>query len=182
MKWQDIQGWFSEGDAQFVRKICSGVKNGVVVELGFFGGRCTAVMAPICKANNVIYHAIDNCVGDDIRDPATKMQRKRDMKKVFEDNMKQLHLLDYLHTHVVDSTASATMFGDESVDFCFVDASHTSDGVKRDINAWWPKIKHGGVLGGHDYRWPSVRIVLDTLVKENNLSLVAKDNCWKITK
>ena len=75
MKWDQIEGWFSAIDAQFVRKICNDTHDGIIVELGFYGGRCTAAIAPICRTNNNIYYAIDNCKGGDISDPATKAHR-----------------------------------------------------------------------------------------------------------
>lgn len=37
------------------------------------------------------------------------------------------------------------------VDFVFIDADHTYDGVIEDINIWSPKVKKGGWLIGHDY-------------------------------
>lgn len=182
MTWDKIEGWFSGLDAQFVEKICKTIHDGIVVELGFYAGKSTAVMAPICKANNNVYHAVDNCKGTDSRDPATKAQQSRNMRQIFENNMRGLQLWDYLNVHIVDSAESATMFDDESVDFCFVDASHRAEDVKRDIEAWWPKIKLGGVLAGHDYRWPSVKKIVNTFVQFHRLNFVAKDNCWKITK
>ncbi len=42
-------------------------------------------------------------------------------------------------------------FPDEYFDFVFIDADHTYEGCKRDILDWYPKIKRGGVLCGHDY-------------------------------
>lgn len=182
MKWDQIEGWFSGADSQFVLNICKNIHNGIVVELGFFAGRCTAAIAPICKTNNNEYHAIDNCKGANPRDPATKEQQSRNMKQVFETNMKSLHLLEYLQIHIMDSAVSAQMFSDEEVDFCFVDASHNAEDVKGDIEAWWPKIKPGGTLGGHDYTWGSVRGVVNDFAKAHNLSLISDQNCWKIIK
>lgn len=40
---------------------------------------------------------------------------------------------------------------DESLDFVFVDATHTYNAVKEDISLWLPKIKKDGMLCGHDY-------------------------------
>ena len=37
-----------------------------------------------------------------------------------------------------------------SLDFVFIDADHSYAGVKRDIIEWWPKVKIGGTMIGHD--------------------------------
>jgi predicted O-methyltransferase YrrM len=182
MGWDKIEGWFDHNDAQFVKNICSTIHDGIVVELGFFAGRCTAAMAPICKINDNEYYAIDNCKGANPRDPATKAQQSRNMKEVFETNMRGLGIWDYLQVHEIDSAASSQLFGDGEVDFCFVDASHVAEDVKRDIEAWWPKIKPGGTLGGHDYSWGSVRGVTNKFAQENGLKLVVDGNCWKVCK
>jgi hypothetical protein len=40
---------------------------------------------------------------------------------------------------------------DESLDYIYVDARHDFLGVYTDLVEWWPKLKHGGILAGHDY-------------------------------
>lgn len=182
MKWQDIEGWFSEADAQFVKEICKDIHDGIVVELGFFAGRCTAALAPVCKNNHNTYWAVDNCIGGSERDPATKAQKSRDMEKVFNINMENSELLAYINIQIIDSVEFSQMFEDKRVDFCFVDASHVAEDVKKDIEAWWPKIKPGGVLGGHDYSWGSVCGVTNAFAKEHGLDLVVSGNCWKMKK
>lgn len=39
----------------------------------------------------------------------------------------------------------------ESVDFIYVDARHDYKGTLEDLQFWWPKLKYGGIMGGHDY-------------------------------
>jgi hypothetical protein len=33
----------------------------------------------------------------------------------------------------------------------YIDGLHDYGSVKQDIAAWWPKVKVGGFIGGHDY-------------------------------
>lgn len=40
---------------------------------------------------------------------------------------------------------------DNSVDFIYVDARHDYCGVMEDITAWYPKLRSGGLMAGHDY-------------------------------
>lgn len=39
----------------------------------------------------------------------------------------------------------------ESLDFVYLDARHDAPSVAADCRAWWPAIRPGGVLAGHDY-------------------------------
>lgn len=50
-----------------------------------------------------------------------------------------------------DSRDAASMVPDGSLDFVFIDADHSYEGVRGDIRAWLPKLRGDGVLGGHDY-------------------------------
>jgi hypothetical protein len=49
------------------------------------------------------------------------------------------------------SAEAIHFFNDSSLDFVYIDALHTYDGVISDINLWLPKIKDNGFIGGHDY-------------------------------
>jgi len=49
------------------------------------------------------------------------------------------------------SEVGSKLFPDESLDFAYIDANHAYHFVKEDIALWWPKVKKGGWLCGHDY-------------------------------
>lgn len=51
-----------------------------------------------------------------------------------------------------ESIEVSKCFDDEYFDFIYIDANHTYESTKQDIEEWYPKLKKGGVFAGHDYR------------------------------
>jgi hypothetical protein len=49
------------------------------------------------------------------------------------------------------SVEAATRVPDRSLDFVYLDANHTYEGLWADLEAWVPKVKVGGLIAGHDY-------------------------------
>lgn len=83
-----------------------------------------------------------------------------------------------------DSTAAAALVPNASCDFVFIDADHSYEGVARDIAAWTPKVRPGGILSGHDYcppgkytarGWPGVVRAVDEAVERNGWTLSLGD-------
>lgn len=55
-------------------------------------------------------------------------------------------------------------FGDNLFDLVYVDGyAHTGEAGGGTIVDWWPKVRPGGVFGGHDYstEWPKVQAAVD---------------------
>lgn len=42
-------------------------------------------------------------------------------------------------------------FPDLSLDFVYLDARHDRASVLQDLQTYWPKVRHGGIMAGHDY-------------------------------
>lgn len=45
----------------------------------------------------------------------------------------------------------AKTFADGALDFVYIDADHDYEHCKQDIEAWFPKVRHGGLVAGHDF-------------------------------
>lgn len=70
------------------------------------------------------------------------------------------------------SEDAARDFHDGFFDLVFVDGDHTYNGVKADLNSWWPKIKSGGILCGDDWRsFEGVRAAVNEFAERNALHL-----------
>jgi hypothetical protein len=46
---------------------------------------------------------------------------------------------------------AASQFADGALDFVYLDANHSYLAVRDDLHAWYPKLRAGGLLAGHDY-------------------------------
>lgn len=76
---------------------------------------------------------------------------------------------------------------DNSLGWVYIDANHSEASVREDIAAWWPKIRSGGMLCGHDYttQFPWVHVIpaVDDFVAKNNLKLhVMQCTSWAVMK
>lgn len=49
------------------------------------------------------------------------------------------------------SIEAAGRVPDHSLDFVYIDARHDYDSVSEDLEAWFPKVRPGGIVAGHDY-------------------------------
>lgn len=72
----------------------------------------------------------------------------------------------------MDTVEASSYVEDNSIDFVFIDADHTYEGVRRDIQAWMPKIKESGFICGHDIHIEGV----ERAVQEELLGYIELDN------
>jgi hypothetical protein len=90
----------------------------------------------------------------------------------------------------LDSVDAARTFRDGTLDFVFIDADHSYPAVVADIEAWWPKVKPGGILSGHDYgkkkeelRGFGVLRAVDEFVEREGLELdLGRNSTWFVRR
>ena len=73
------------------------------------------------------------------------------------------------------SPSAAESFEDESLDFVYIDALHDYESVLADIKGWFPKVRTGGIIAGHDYRmssWPGVVTAVEEFAEEEGLEIL----------
>jgi tetratricopeptide (TPR) repeat protein len=94
---------------------------------------------------------------------------------------------DRIVIHKMDSLKAADMFRDGYFDWIYIDADHSFEGCQRDLNAWYPKLRSGGIFAGHDYVDESsyignfgVKSAVDEFVAAHNLKVyITKEPTWK---
>lgn len=71
----------------------------------------------------------------------------------------------------------------KDMDVIFIDAAHDYENVKLDIARWWPLVREGGMLIGHDanHKWPGVeRAIADSFCLMD--VGFAPDSLWFVLK
>lgn len=144
----------TSGDRQhFVSDI---VKNNNLILGAEIGVRFGQTMFHVLKENkNLIMYAID--------------------KDVSQFDQEAVKFQDRIFIHEIDSRNSPEFVENNSLDFFFIDASHTYKNVIRDLRAWIPKLKDSGWMIGHDINYPSVETAVKEIVGEYE---VGPDNVW----
>jgi predicted O-methyltransferase YrrM len=71
-------------------------------------------------------------------------------------------------------TVDAAKYWSEPIDFLYIDADHSYDGVTADLEAWVPHVKPGGLILGDDYDnaiYPGVKEAWDDFEDAHDLAL-----------
>jgi len=63
------------------------------------------------------------------------------------------------------SHSASELFEDQSLDLVYIDADHSYSGCYSDIKAWFPKVKPGGLICGHDYLDANIPVIGEFGVK-----------------
>lgn len=136
-----IEGWFYDDQMTVLHPIIAALPdNAVLVEVGTYYGRATLFFRLSNRKIEIV--TIDLCkpyetVAGVHVDPPLAM----DERVLKHGKIRQI---------IGDSSEAASRFQSE-VDCLFVDGNHTYDGVRKDIVAWMPKMRTGGVVIFHDY-------------------------------
>jgi precorrin-6B methylase 2 len=168
-------GGMSPTNLEALQALCGGAvtDGGQVADVGCWSGLSSVVLGLLGKQKNFKVKAIDWFKGS----PKTSLEaaaKEIDVYEVCKANMRYFELLDVVEIIPEDSVTAASKFSDASFDFVFIDGNHQYLQVLRDIDAWWPKVKSGGVLSGHDCEF----IIPFNNTREVNIFASGPTNPW----
>lgn len=186
--YEKIHGWtdFTAYYEEVVREAHPGRVH-TFVEIGVWQGRSLVYMAELIKELNkpIELFAVDNWTGGPEVVDCMKGLPKSYLE-IFKDNLDAAGVANIVTVIQSDSAEAALRFENNSVDFAFIDASHSYEAVKADVAAWWPKIIPGGTLAGHDYNvhsWPGVVKAVNEFAEANGLKVKVRCGAtWTIKK
>ena len=165
--WYEIDGWFTWRAAQeeAVNNFPDGSR---FVEVGTYLGRSLCSLAEVVELSGkrIAVIGVDTCRGSGPEGRRGKDYHAEAVRKgggtfagTLHQNLLNCGFGDKVQLVISDSISASRLFGDASLDWVHLDARHDYASVKADIEAWLPKIKHGGWLSGDDYdehKWPDV--------------------------
>lgn len=82
--------------------------------------------------------------GNDVHDQA-------DVDRIYNEAQKRLEPYDCI-IYKKTSMEAVGEYGDNFLDFVFIDGNHSYSYVLEDITEWYKKVKPGGIIAGHDYK------------------------------
>lgn len=152
-----------------------------VAEIGVAEGKFSECILKINRPKNL--HLVDPWEHQEearfSKDPSNVNQNEQN--KRFKAVRKKFAEYSGVRIHRGYSLDVVKSFPEHYFDWIYLDANHSYEVVKADLEAWYPKVKKNGIIAGHDYTqkpyFPmGVIQAVDEFIKENNLEMFLIDN------
>lgn len=120
----------------------------------------------------------------DYDDPMNLPQEEFD--EVYSFTLNRLAVFGDRYTHIrkISNLAIADIPG--KLDFVYIDADHSYEGVLNDLKAWFVLVNDGGLIGGHDYDhpgFPGVKIAVDEFFRRFGWTIHTEgEGVWWVKK
>ncbi len=168
--WQNVEGYLDHFELYDLA--VSKYDKGTFVEIGTFAGRSSAYLGTEIhnSGKEIKLYTVDHfSISADSSANSTNFY-----ERVAETLKPLQHCVSVIRGKSVEVSKQ---FTDNSVDFVYIDASHDYKSVKEDIEAWLPKVKVGGIVGGDDYQWEGVNKAVQELIPDAK-AIGVGDNNW----
>ncbi len=169
-----VGGYLLPGDAQLLTFFATKLPgNARIAEIGSFMGLSGLLMARAlyCKGEySTKIYCIDTWEGSP-EHQSMKAVREGQLFEIFKTNIARSGLASYFIPIRKDSAAASLDFQDRSLDLIFIDGDHSFKGCLADLEAWYPKLKPGGILLGHDGE-NEVRQAVEFFLQGKDLSCI----------
>jgi len=161
-----------------VANSCDGAK---FVEVGCLHGRSSSYLGVeiVNSGKEISVDFIDPWFQYDAQRAYLDKIPDRDAYKSFLSNLSLIPGLRHRAIRL-ESDEAASLYADQSLDFVFLDGDHSERAVATDLVSWFPKVKRGGVLAGHDYYFEGVHAAVQSHFAQSGYPVEAMGNCWMV--
>ena len=168
-------------DNVIISKLMNRVKGNIFIDLGCLVGGFTTQMATEAKKRNGKVYSID-LFGESVEPIGHwEIHQKYPIKQFFIENMTDRGLIEVIEVIQGNSVNVADRFKNESVDFIWLDTNHDYELTIKELPAWYPKLKIGGIIGGHDWCIEGVPKAVKEFFKEFEVHQ-STNGCWSHIK
>lgn len=147
-----------------------------VIEIGSWLGSSTRFIANALPDNGKIY-AVDTWKGSPQEPWHLNDPRISYLYQLFLSNVKHVGLTHKIIPIRMDSLEAAAALNVKA-DLIYIDASHDTESVIKDILAWYPHLNDNGIMSGDDWSWPSVREAAIHCADILNKTIKSDGNFW----
>ena len=177
----DVHGWCNF--FAFYQAMSDTLKDGdVFVEVGAWQGQSLIHLAQRCQdlGKSPSICAVDTFKGEAGQVEHTDLVAELggSVRAKFEENIQRAGVADMVTIIEGDSAESAAEFEDGEIAGVFIDAAHDYISACRDLAAWFPKVRRGGMFCGHDYHYPPVRTAVDEFAQQAGLHVGSMGTVW----
>ena len=153
-----------------------------IVEVGCWLGLSTRHLARCLPKDGTVY-AVDHWKGSSEHQPGQTywIPQLPQLYEYFLSNAIQEGVAHKIVPVRMDSLEAAQTLHLQ-VDLIYIDASHDTESVYRDIVAWYPHLNADGVMCGDDWGWGSIQVAVNRFAKERGLQIKASGNFWELVK
>ena len=143
-----------------------------IVEVGVYQGILAKYLLNECKLTKyymvdpwVVYLEPEGTIGK----IKSQEEWERTFRKVLKVVKKHEEVVKILR---MTSKEASEKFKSLSIDLGFIDARHVFDHVVEDIRLWWPIVRIGGTLSGHDFKQKQVKEAVYFMFEKEDVQFV----------
>lgn len=138
-RYRHIHGAFDHGTV--FTDLLSELDEGYIVEVGTYKGRSACFVAELIRNSEkaIKFDTIDHFLRDDTS------------KSMVINNLHRAGVGEFVDVIEADSLSASQNYHSEQLDFIFLDTDSPAEALERELEAWYAKLKAGGVIAGYDH-------------------------------
>lgn len=165
----------------YIKEQLKHIYSGIFVEIGVYGGSTLLDIYDLCKNNNIKIFGIDpwdkiNVFNGKKFEETDIIIRNQEINRyrLVKENLLNIINKNNLDINIINDNSWDVYnnFEDNSISCIHIDGDHSYEGVTKDLNLYWIKVKHGGIIINDDYHWGGVKRAINEFIEQNKKDII----------